>query len=286
MPPSLLAPEVVLEAARLGDRVERGVRDELVDLAAHQQALLAVDVGPLHAPLGHRGVDVAGERVLGLVVVVVGVEGSEARDRTWPDRTPPGPFLTVASGTVPGMIVDAWVNLFPEAFAAKWVAQEENAGRGAAVRRGPGQGPHGRGPAGGDGRRRHHHRRAHGRAERPRAGPPPRRLRGGGLHRHRRAAPGTVPRVGHGRSGCQAARQLPPRAGAGPAPRRRARAGHAARGAVRAQPPPLLPGVRGVRRGGAAGVDQRRRAGAAGALALPGPGAARGRAHRLPRPHR
>ena len=26
------------------------------------------------------------------------------------------------------MIVDAWVNLFPEAFAAKWVAQEENAG--------------------------------------------------------------------------------------------------------------------------------------------------------------
>jgi len=26
------------------------------------------------------------------------------------------------------MIVDAWVNLFPEAFAAKWVAKEENAG--------------------------------------------------------------------------------------------------------------------------------------------------------------
>ena len=26
------------------------------------------------------------------------------------------------------MVVDAWVNLFPEAFAAKWVAQEENAG--------------------------------------------------------------------------------------------------------------------------------------------------------------
>jgi uncharacterized protein len=26
------------------------------------------------------------------------------------------------------MIVDAWVNLFPEAFAAKWVAQEENQG--------------------------------------------------------------------------------------------------------------------------------------------------------------
>jgi len=26
------------------------------------------------------------------------------------------------------MVIDAWVNLFPEAFAAKWVAQEENAG--------------------------------------------------------------------------------------------------------------------------------------------------------------
>jgi uncharacterized protein len=26
------------------------------------------------------------------------------------------------------MVVDAWVNLFPEAFAAKWVAQEENQG--------------------------------------------------------------------------------------------------------------------------------------------------------------
>jgi len=26
------------------------------------------------------------------------------------------------------MVIDAWVNLFPEAFAARWVAQEENAG--------------------------------------------------------------------------------------------------------------------------------------------------------------
>lgn len=26
------------------------------------------------------------------------------------------------------MVIDAWVNLFPEAFAAKWVAQQENAG--------------------------------------------------------------------------------------------------------------------------------------------------------------
>ena len=26
------------------------------------------------------------------------------------------------------MVVDGWVNLFPEAFAAKWVAQEEDTG--------------------------------------------------------------------------------------------------------------------------------------------------------------
>ena len=72
-------PEVVLEAARAGDRVEGGVRDELVDPATDQQALPAVDHGPLHAALRHGRVDVAGEGVLGLVVVVVGVEGPEVR---------------------------------------------------------------------------------------------------------------------------------------------------------------------------------------------------------------
>jgi hypothetical protein len=71
-------PEVRLKAAGLGDRIEGGVRDELVDLPAHEEPLLAADVGPLHAPLGHRRVDVAGEGVLRLVVVVVGVEGAEA----------------------------------------------------------------------------------------------------------------------------------------------------------------------------------------------------------------
>jgi hypothetical protein len=76
-PVVVAAPEVVLEAARPGDRVEGGVGDELVDLPAHQQPALTADVGPLHAPLGHRGVDVAGERVGGLVVVVVGVERPE-----------------------------------------------------------------------------------------------------------------------------------------------------------------------------------------------------------------
>ncbi len=73
------APEVVLEAAGRGDGVEGGVGDELVDPPAHQEAPLAADVGPLHAPLGHGGVDVAGEGVLGLVVVVVRVEGPESQ---------------------------------------------------------------------------------------------------------------------------------------------------------------------------------------------------------------
>ena len=50
----VLAAEVVLQRAGLGDRVEGGVRDELVDLPGHQQALLAVHLGPLHAPLLHR----------------------------------------------------------------------------------------------------------------------------------------------------------------------------------------------------------------------------------------
>ena len=73
------ATEVVLEAAGAGDRVERRVGDELVDPAAHQQPPLAVDLGPLHAPLAHAGLDVAGEGVGGLVVVVVGVERPEVQ---------------------------------------------------------------------------------------------------------------------------------------------------------------------------------------------------------------
>ena len=88
------APEVVLEAARPGDRVERGVGDELVDLPAHQQAPLAADLGPLHAPLGHLGLDVAGEGVLGLVVVVVGVERPEVER--------PGPGVDHAGIVVAG----------------------------------------------------------------------------------------------------------------------------------------------------------------------------------------
>ena len=71
------APEVLVERPRLADRVERRVRDEPVDLAADQEALAPVDRRPLHGALGELGLDVAGEGVERLVVVVVGVERRE-----------------------------------------------------------------------------------------------------------------------------------------------------------------------------------------------------------------
>ena len=71
----IVAAEVLLEAARCRKHVEGRVRDEPIDLAAHQQHLLAVDISPLHAATLELGLDVAGERVLGLVVMVVGIEG-------------------------------------------------------------------------------------------------------------------------------------------------------------------------------------------------------------------
>ncbi|MEZ5140479.1 MAG: hypothetical protein R2711_17405 [Acidimicrobiales bacterium] len=61
---------------------------------------------------------------------------------------------------------------------------------------------------------------------------------------------------------------------------------HAARRAARPQPPPLLPGLRRGRGARHPDVDQRRHPRPAGAVALPGPGAARGRADRLPEAHR
>ncbi|MEZ5168856.1 MAG: hypothetical protein R2695_21105 [Acidimicrobiales bacterium] len=75
----VLATEVVLEAPGFGHRVEGGVRDELVDPAADQEPPLAVDLGPLHAALLHLRIDVPDEGVLGLVVVVVGVEREEGK---------------------------------------------------------------------------------------------------------------------------------------------------------------------------------------------------------------
>src|SRR5207248_6302155 len=70
--------EVLVEAARPRDRVERRVRDEPVDLAADEQPLLAVQLDPLHAALLHLARHVPDERVFRLVVVVVGVEQTVA----------------------------------------------------------------------------------------------------------------------------------------------------------------------------------------------------------------
>ena len=69
--------EVFVHRPRPGDGVERGVRDEPVDLAADQQPLLAFEFGPLDGPLAVLGLDVAGEGVERLVVVVVAVEELE-----------------------------------------------------------------------------------------------------------------------------------------------------------------------------------------------------------------
>jgi hypothetical protein len=70
--------EVLVEDAGPGHGIEGRVRDEAVDLPAHEQALLAVDHRPLHRARTQARVHVADEGVLRLVVVVVGVEGEEA----------------------------------------------------------------------------------------------------------------------------------------------------------------------------------------------------------------
>ena len=67
---------------------ERGVRYEPVDGAGHEQATLAVDVGPLDRPFRHLGLQVAGERVGRLVVVVVGIHDPEVEHGQSPCRWP------------------------------------------------------------------------------------------------------------------------------------------------------------------------------------------------------
>ena len=73
-----LAAEERVEAAGDDDRVEGRVRDEAVDALADEQlhVLLAV-VHRAHAAPLERGIEVPGERIERLVVVVVGVDGVE-----------------------------------------------------------------------------------------------------------------------------------------------------------------------------------------------------------------
>ena len=68
-----VATEVLAEAAGLRDRVEGGVGDRPAHLAADHVVLPTLDRGPLHGPGTERRVEVAGEGVERLVVVVVGV---------------------------------------------------------------------------------------------------------------------------------------------------------------------------------------------------------------------
>ena len=70
----IAAAEILLKAARRRKHVERRVRDEPIDLAANKQHLATIHFGPLHTAALELRLDVAGERVHRLVVVIVGVE--------------------------------------------------------------------------------------------------------------------------------------------------------------------------------------------------------------------
>ena len=69
-----VAAQVVVQAPRLRDRVEGRVGDRVAHLPAEHVVPLAVDLAPLDAAGARRGIEMAGERVERLVVVVVGVE--------------------------------------------------------------------------------------------------------------------------------------------------------------------------------------------------------------------
>jgi hypothetical protein len=70
-----VAAEVVVERTGRGHGVEGGVDHAAEDPSADDLILAPVDVAPLDAPLAEGGVEVAGEGVERLVVVVVAVEG-------------------------------------------------------------------------------------------------------------------------------------------------------------------------------------------------------------------
>jgi hypothetical protein len=72
-----LAPEERIEAAGHDDRVERRVRDEPVHLAADEDLHPLAVLHRLDAPFAEPLVEVARERVEGLVIVVVGVDRTD-----------------------------------------------------------------------------------------------------------------------------------------------------------------------------------------------------------------
>src|SRR6185503_4633914 len=79
VPLGIVAAVVLIEAAGARNRIERGVRDEAVDRARDQELLASLHHCPVHAAAAHLRVEVARERVFGLVVMVVGVEDQERK---------------------------------------------------------------------------------------------------------------------------------------------------------------------------------------------------------------
>ena len=73
-----LTAEHQVHAAGDDDRIERRVRDEAEELAAHEQERVAALLHRLHPARAELLVEVAGARVDRLVVVVVGVDGAES----------------------------------------------------------------------------------------------------------------------------------------------------------------------------------------------------------------
>ena len=71
-----------MHRAGLGDRVEGRVHHRVAHASADHVVLPAVDLAPLHAAGAELGIEVAGEGVERLVVVVVGVEGEDSRGRS------------------------------------------------------------------------------------------------------------------------------------------------------------------------------------------------------------
>jgi hypothetical protein len=73
------ASEVLVQSSWFGHRVPGRVGNETVDPTTYEQPLPSIDHRPLHGPFAELRVEMPGERVLGLVVVVVAVKYSKIK---------------------------------------------------------------------------------------------------------------------------------------------------------------------------------------------------------------
>ena len=185
--PALGVPlEVVAQRSGLGDGVPGRIGHRPGQPAPDEVVLAAAHVHPLHHPGLHRGVDVAGERVVGLVVVVVGVEGpvaeivrgergATAHGRRTGRRGPRG-HATV------------WTDAPQDVHHGPAAVPHPQAGREGAARVGAARGAAGRRGQGGDGQRLHLEPLLGEAGRRPGGGP--HRSRGPGPHQGLRPVPG------------------------------------------------------------------------------------------------